>query len=459
MLNDPGLVELFVGRAPSKVGQLIDMGLKGHHHSSGFNCRATDMIGGPQLSSVLVRACREAGIGFLENVMVTDLVAEGGRCQGVLGFHKRSGEWYAVQSRSVILVTGGAGALYFQTDNAPGSTGDGYALGLEAGLELIDMEFVQFYPLVNAGSGHANLVIPPAFADLGPITNRLGEDIKEKYGLHAKPIASVSRDRLSQAIFKEVALGNGIEGALHLDLRQADCTALPISPQTLNLYKKKMAFDSQAVKITPACHHTMGGLKVDKDCRTDLSGLFAAGEVVGGIHGANRMGGNALSEALVFGEVAGTRAAAYAETCSYDPGFQALAGVKAEKRFQLVGASGVQGSPAAQMKDIKKLFWENLGIIRSQAGLAKGLRTLEKTHERLLAQRADTPRALCTLLECRHAVLIGKAMALAALERTESRGAHYRDDYPAETERWLKHIHVKLIDGEPQISRITPVPS
>ena len=457
MLNDPGLVERFVSRAPSKVARLVKMGLEGQYHHNGFNCRAKGMLGGPQLSSVLVRACREAGIGFLENVTVTDLVAEEGRCRGVLGFHKRTGEWYAVQARSVILVTGGAGALYAQTDNAPGSTGDGYALGLEAGLELIDMEFVQFYPLVYVGSGHASMVIPPAFADLGPITNRLGEDIKEKYRLYEKPIARVSRDRLSQAIFREVTLGNGIDGAVFLDLRQADYSSMSISSQTLALYKNKMSFDAQAVKITPACHHTMGGLQADKDCRTDLSGLFAAGEVVGGIHGANRMGGNALSEALVFGEVAGKQAAVHAETCNYASGFKALTRAKAEKRFQLVGETEAQFSPAAHMKNLKKLFWENIGIIRSRAALENGIRALEKTHEMLLRQRADTPRALCTLLECRHAALIGKVIALAASERTESRGAHCRDDCPAETDRWLKHIHVKLIDGEPQISRVTPV--
>ena len=457
MLNDPGLVERFVRNAPSKMETLFKMGLKGHHRDNGFNCRTAGLLGGPQLSSILVRACREAGISFLENIMVTDLVSEGDVCLGALGFHRRSGDRYGIRSRAVILATGGAGALYAQTDNAPGSTGDGYALGLEAGLELIDMEFVQFYPLVYAGSGHASMIIPPAFADLGSITNRQGEDIKEKYRLFEKPIASVSRDRLSQAIFREVALGNGIDGAVLLDLRQADWTSMPFSSQTKALFKKKMPFDSQAVKITPACHHTMGGLQIDKHGQTAMNGLFAAGEVAGGIHGANRMGGNALSEALVFGDASAKQASIHAGACRLAPGFEALVRAKAKERFQLVGAGGAQFSPAATMKNLKKLLWEKVGIIRSQASLKESIRALEKIHEVLLEPRAGTPRELGRLFECRNAALLGKVIALVALKRTESRGAHFRDDFPAETKKWLKHIHVKMIEGVPQISRIMPV--
>ena len=454
-LNNKLLVEQFVKRAPDKIKKLREMGLSGKSHRTGFHCRVSSMVGGPGIIAVLVRACRKAGVRFLENMVVTDLIIHAGRCGGAVGFNKRTGERYGLRSGAVLLATGGAGAAYLQNDNAPGATGDGYLLALEAGLELMDMEFVQFYPLVYAGSGRGHMIIPAAFGDIGEIVNRQGEDLKKKYELYEKPVAIVSRDRLSQALFKELTLGNDVDGALLLDMRKADDSQIPFNDDLKTRFKKKISYDTQPVKIIPACHHTMGGVSVDMKCRTEIEGLFAAGEIVGGIHGANRVGGNALCEAMVFGELAGISASRYVGNGRPFQGFERLAEISVEKRFNSGGSGNID--VAVLMKRLKKTLWDYIGIVRSSVSLEKGIAQIDAILSDLKLADANSPVERCRLFECKSAAIAGQAIALSALERTESRGAQYREDHPHEQGAWLKHVHVKMKEQDIHISRIEPV--
>jgi succinate dehydrogenase/fumarate reductase flavoprotein subunit len=207
-LNNTVLVEKFAKEAPSMVRELQDMGMRGTMQKTGIVTRESSLIGGPRIAPPLLRACRELGMQCLEGITVTNLVTDDGSCYGAIGFHKRTGTVFGFRSKAVLLATGGAGSIYTQNNNAPGTTGDGYFLGLEAGLELMDMEFVQFYPMVRAKGGQTRMIVPAVLADLSKITNRLGEDIKEKYDLKEKPIALASRDRFAQAwkSLKEMAL-------------------------------------------------------------------------------------------------------------------------------------------------------------------------------------------------------------------------------------------------------------
>jgi succinate dehydrogenase/fumarate reductase flavoprotein subunit len=455
MLNDPELVKLFVEAAPLKVKALMRIGLKGYYHQSGFHCRTTRFIGGPHLSNVMVNACRKSGVRFMEAIQITDLITENAVCFGAVGFHRKTGQFYAFPTQSVILTTGGAGAIYGLTDNVPGAAGDGYALSLAAGLELMDMEFVQFYPLVYAGSGHAHMILPASFADIGKIVNRRGEDIKQKYALYEKPVAIVSRDRLSQAMFREIIDGNGIDNTVLLDLRGADFSTFSRGDLTKNMFQKKIPMDIEPLKITPACHHTMGGIKIDREGQTAIAGLFAAGEVVGGIHGANRMGGNALCEALVFGESAARAASAYAESCGNLTYSRRLFEAATLSHVECLDPQA-EPSPDLQslIKRLRKLLWEKVGIIRNDASLKKGLSEIKNIRDELIKQRPAGPRAYSKRLECSHAAISAMAIAVPALERTESRGAHFREDFPKEETAWKKHIYVKSIDNEPRIYRI-----
>jgi len=458
MLNRRDAVEAFVRMAPSLVKELLDMGMKASMRSTGIYCRGSSLVGGPEITSTLIKACQAAGVQYMSGIMVTDLLVDEGNCYGALGFQKRTGEIYGFKSDAVILATGGAGAIFIPNDNAPGITGDGYVLGLEAGLDLIDMEFVQFYPLVYAASGTTRMILPSSFADLGRILNRSGEDIKKKYDLREKPIAIVSRDRFAQALFREIMLGNGIDGALLLDMRGVDDELIPLALPLRERFKRKIAYHSKPLKIMPACHHTMGGILTDSSARTALEGLYAAGEVVGGIHGANRMGGNALSESMVFGVLAARTSVNYLDSIHSSSKFEILLERKVRDRFFGLAVQPAGPSKARALKRaIGEILWEKVGIIRSEKFLQQGIKGIDKILNDISLQFAENPRELCTIIECRNAALTARSIAVAALERKESRGAHYRNDFPEENEDWCKHIHINMVEQKPQINKIVPI--
>ncbi len=456
-LNMRPLVDICARQASSLVKELRDMGMRGTSQSTGFSARSVALTGGPEVTATLMRACRKAGVSFLERIMVTDLVINSEACIGAIGFHKRTGELYGFPAGAVVLVSGGAGAIYAQNDNAPGITGDGYALGMEAGLALIDMEFVQFFPLVYAGSGNVRTIVPSVLADLGTLTNRFGEDLKEKYGLTERHVAVVSRDRLAQAFFTEIIQGNGVEGALLLDMRHVKETEIPLSSKVRELCKRRFSYGSTPLKIAPACHYTMGGLVIDSSGCTDIKGLFAAGEVVGGIDGANRVGGNALSSSLVFGALGARSAVAYAGTNPSLPDFQAVARRAAQKRFSIMSAGHTHAeSVRVLMRRLQGVLWEKIGILRSDRSLKEGIKAIDEILAKLQGHRAANPGELCKILEVRNAALTGRAIAVSALARTESRGSHYRSDFPEEDKNWMKRISVQMKYGLPNVASILP---
>jgi succinate dehydrogenase/fumarate reductase flavoprotein subunit len=458
-LNIPALVEKFAREAPTMVSELQTMGMTGKMHRMGLVTRQSSLIGGPNITPPLVRTCRQHGVRSMDGVVVTALVADGGTCHGAVGFHKRTGEIYGFRSPAVILATGGAGGIYTQNNNAPGIMGDGYVLALEAGLELIDMEFVQFYPLVRYKNGQTRMIVPAVLADLGRIMNRLGEDLKEKYDLHEKPIALACRDRLSQALFREISGGNSIDGAIYLDLRGLKNGDVPFSKAAREALKRNLHYDTRPVKIAPACHHTMGGLIIDLSGQTGLKGLFAAGEVTGGIHGANRMGGNALSESLVFGALAAESAVSYVDSVSKGFPFRNLAEDLAEKSCLAVLKKGSRPSVVRGLSEtLGKTLWDKAGIIRDGTSLRDCLDIIDGLLGDLKDQRADNPQDLCRIIECRNASLCGRAIVVSALKRNESRGSHYREDFPEEDRNWLGHIHVRMTAGLPEVSRFLHIP-
>jgi succinate dehydrogenase/fumarate reductase flavoprotein subunit len=456
-LNEPALVRAFVKDAPLMVNELHQLGMRGVLQSRGFYARHNSIVGGQEVASTLVKACKKADVRFLENLMVTDLIADDKACYGALGFQK-DGRVFGLRAGCVLIATGGAGSIYAQNDNAPGLTGDGFALAMRAGLELMDMEFVQFYPLGYVGSKGVRSIVPSLFADLGKITNRLGEDIKEKYQIYDKPIAIVSRDRLAQAFFKEITQGNGIDNTLLLDMRDVKKNQIPFDDETGELFKRWFRFNVEPIKITPTCHYNMGGLMIDASGQTVLHGLLAAGEVVGGIDGANRMGGNALSSSLVFGTIAARSGMAYVDSNPDRSEFMTLAKDRARKRFSTTSTERSRPSETKPLrKELGEVLWQKIGIVRAEKGLKEGIKRIDTILNALETLHLSHSRDLWRNLEGINAALTARAIAVSALAREESRGSHYREDFPNEDKNWIKHISVRLKKGVPDISRIFPL--
>jgi succinate dehydrogenase/fumarate reductase flavoprotein subunit len=299
------------------------------------------------------------------------------------------------------------------------------------------------------------MIVPAVLADLGTITNRLGEDLKEKYNLKEKPIALASRDRFAQALFREISQGHGVEGGIPLDLRHVDDSRIPFDEKAREVLRRNLHYDKNPIKIAPACHHTMGGVPINRSGETGMKGLFAAGEVVGGIHGANRMGGNALSESLVFGVRAARAAVAHADSVPGSHGFETLVNQTVTDTLLPAGSKSNQAHILSRL--LGRLLWERAGIARSRDSLDQSRQGIENILKALEEQQADNPRELCRLIECRNAAFSGMAIVLSALKRTESRGSHFREDFPQEDEAWRKHVYVKMKGGVVEISRITPI--
>ncbi len=449
LLNDRKKVQILVEEALGALEELRALGLPFHKEATMLS-----FPGGGALMRVLEGEAARSGVKTLSLTAVVDLLSERGRVGGALVFDLRRGEFKAILARAVILATGGAGALYRFSNNPPHATGDGYALGLRAGARLLDMEFVQFYPLgAYQGKGMA-LLIKPILGNLGVIRNRFGEDILVKHGVTAWPAASVARDFTSRAIFSEIEAGAGVEGALLLDLRELSEKDWGASPNALKAYplmRKKFRCHEEPVRIIPVCHHTMGGICTDEWGATGIDGLYAAGEAMGGVHGANRLGGNAIPEAIVFGARAARAAASWAqeEKEADSPTERAIREAVARAREVLERSQSRVEKPDFILDSVRKTMWEKVGVVRSEAGLREALAIFEELERDCLPRlAAATPREFLVALEARTSLLLGGVIASSALRREESRGSHYRSDLPDEKEEGLFNQYASLFEQE-----------
>jgi len=389
------------------------------------------------------------GVGFIEGVCVARLLRSGERVVGVLGIDVR-GRTLVATAPATILATGGGGRLYSRTNNAVGSTGDGYALALRAGAVLRDMEFVQFYPTA-LGDRPSKMVFYEGLLPLGAIIrNSLGEDVLVEHGLddHTK----VTRDVLARLIATEIAAGRGIDGSLVLDLE-------PASGEENWLLRgaRQMSRTSGGgqLLVAPTVHFFMGGVRIDPDAKAEIEGLFAAGEVCGGLHGANRLGGNALSETFAFGMIAGEKAAdeavAQRAAVSEDDANTALDGLR-----QM--ASGSRREDLGDIGDsLGRAMWEGAGVIREAAGLEAALSDIKELRMRLTAALLQEPGELFDAVKLDNKLTVAEMICRAALMRTESRGAHYRIDFPEEDDdHWLKTIEISQGEEGMQLT-VAPV--
>lgn len=398
---------------------------------------------GREITQCLLAKCRAMGIRFVDNLVVADLIVEQGRTD-VVAYHVKSEEWISIGAKALVLATGGAGALFKRHNNPLRMLGDGYVLALNAGAILQHMEFVQFYPLSLAEPGLPFLLISPRLADLGKLHNGKGEEILDKYNIAERPAGERARDRLSQALFTE-NYRHGEEIWLDLTgISEADWRKDPFSSSIRKILGDRYGAARKPVRIAPIAHHVIGGIQIDSRGFTSVPGLFAAGEITGGLHGANCMGGNALSETMVFGKRAGDAVAQWVADSS--PSDRKVDRDIIMRFLKRSSKTGIQLDSVKLTGQLQEIMWMDGGILRNQQGLAQTLVTVEDILEKAYeASLEGTPDEIQRVLELRSATTTAQLILEAAQRREESRGAHFREDFPdQDDENWKGALQVQL---------------
>lgn len=387
---------------------------------------------------------------------ITRLLLRDGKVTGAAGYVRETGRFVVFEAPAVIISTGGSGRIYSVTSNSWEGTGDGQALALEAGAELIDMEFIQFHPtgMVWPPSVRGLLVTEAVRSEGGLLTNSKGERFMEHYD--PKRMELSTRDIVARAIHTEVTEGRGSpHGGAFLSI--AHKPASFILKKLPSMYSQFMDFahvdiTKEPMEVYPTTHYIMGGIRVDAEtAATNVPGLFAAGEAAAGLHGANRLGGNSLSDLLVFGRRAGVAAAAYARAATgaiSDP-----AEIATAEREMLTPFEREDGeNPFAVQDDLQKLMMAGVGVFRTEVGLQEALRRLEALQKRVVRMYTTSSRMYNpmwhTALDVKHMVRIAETIVRSALLRRESRGAHTRVDYPESSEELQKmNTITRSVDG------------
>jgi succinate dehydrogenase/fumarate reductase flavoprotein subunit len=445
-LNDATKLDTLVANAASDVRRLQSFGVDLQERAKGYDSHP-ESIGreGMAITRPMAEQARSAGVTFRAPFFVHRLAVEEGRAVGVWGLEPGREEPSFIGARCIILATGGGSALFARTDNPQGMTGDGYALAFAAGLSLLDMEFVQFYPLCLAGSSRTSRLLPPLLGEAGRLENATGEDVVAKYGIRSSPVAIAARDELCQAMAREVEAGRGFpEGGLRLRMsrdddhwrKAGDAFGLQ-SVEALRSWAEARLDSSGSLPVMPAAHFCMGGLATDEGCATSIEGLLAAGEVVGGLHGANRYGGNALTETTVFGRIAADEALLACEKLPPPDPSRA-----SQPSLQLASGSGREKKACSdRRRRLQDLMWGYAGIIRSRDSLNAALEGISALRAEL---GADGPsfRSSISALELGNMLQVAEMIVRSALHREESRGSHCRIDHPQSREHMAKHISV-----------------
>ena len=443
-INQQELVNILVQEGPLRLQELVKWGLKGSFHRGDLISEGRPFIWGEEIINCLADRAETSGVRLLGGLIVSDIKSFQ-KILGIRTFVPNSNRWLTISAKAAVLAAGGAGGLYFRHDNPKRILGDGYGLALQAGAVLQNMEFVQFYPLGLAEQAFPSFLIPPRLADFGRLYNEHNEDIYEKYSITERPAGIKARDQLAQALFTEIYRKGHCVWLDLCNLTMAEWNADPFSASTRNILGDRYGARNRPVRVAPMAHHVMGGICIDARGTTSVPGLFAAGEVTGGLHGANRMGGNALTETVVYGARAGRAAAEQALAITDDQ--------QTDLSGELFGPQTDTGGNAAEpdtdplMFRLQHTMWDNGGILRNSQGLNNALKTVDaiKAETGSLPIKNNEPAAVQRVLELRFASQTAEMILQGALRRKESRGAHFREDYPGQDdENWCGHLRVRL---------------
>jgi len=489
-LGDQDAIEIMCNDAPEVILELEHMGLPfsrtedgriaqrrfgGHSHHFGEgpvrrSCYAADRTG-HMILQTLYQQCIKHNVTFFDEYQVVDVIMSEGRCAGVVAYEIETGELHLFRAKAVIFSTGGHGRIFAVTSNAHAFTGDGPAILFRRGIPLEDMEFYQFHPTGIAKLGI--LITEGVRGEGGVLRNHHGERFMERYAPTMKDLAS--RDVVSRAIYMEIREGRGINGNkwVHLDAthlgREVVETKLPDIADFCRTY---LGIDPAVdpIPVAPTAHYAMGGIPTDVDGRvviddwkTIVPGLYAAGECACvSVHGANRLGTNSLLDLVVFGRRAGRHMAEFCKETDLAPLPQDALDATRETFDRLFSGQGDE-SPAKIREELQWTMMDYVGVFREQAGLEHAVQKVRELKERYTRIRVqDRSRVFNTDVleawELGNLLDVAEVTAVCALNRTESRGAHSREDYPERNDKeWLKHtLAYRTEDGGIEI-RYKPV--
>ncbi|MSR54329.1 MAG: fumarate reductase/succinate dehydrogenase flavoprotein subunit [Gemmataceae bacterium] len=509
-LNNPRMAELHAQEAPECVrelegwGALFDRTADGRILQRNFGGHKYPRLAhvGDRTGLEMIRTLQDAGIhrGVAVHMecAIFSLLKDGDRVVGAFGYEREKGRFLLFSAKAIVIATGGIGRAYSITSNSWEYTGDGQALAYDAGAELMDMEFVQFHPtgMVWPPSVRGILVTEGVRGEGGVLRNSLGkrfmfDDIPANYKASTadneeegwrytqgdkearRPPELLTRDHVARCIMREVRDGRGgPHGGVYLDISwikeriaNAQEHIKKKLPSMYHQFKQLADIDitSEPMEVGPTTHYVMGGVRVNGDTQmSNVPGLFAAGEVAAGLHGANRLGGNSLSDLLVFGRRAGRCAAEFAKEHGGGKINQAdvdAAAARALAPFDRVGGAGPYQVQYQLQKDMQDL----VGIVRRQDEMERALEVLKTLKERsakvgVVGNREYNP-GWHTALDLHNLMIVSEAVTLAAIDRKESRGAHFREDYPDKSAEFGKVNTVlkKGPNGEMQLRR-EPLP-
>ena len=499
-LNNWRMAELHAKEAPDRVreleawGALFDRTKDGKILQRNFGGHRYPRLAhvGDRTGLEMIRTLQDHGIhqGIQVHMEYTiiSLLKEDGSISGALGYDRERGRFFVFKAKAIVLATGGVGRAYKITSNSWEYTGEGHALAYNAGAELMDMEFLQFHPtgMVWPPSVQGILVTEGVRGEGGVLKNKDGrrfmfDDIPELYKNQTadnpeegwrytqgdrnarRPPELLTRDHVARCIMREIREGRGSpHKGVYLDIAwikekisNAPDHIKKKLPSMYHQFKKLADIDitKEPMEVGPTTHYMMGGVKVDADTQmSTVPGLFAAGECGAGLHGANRLGGNSLSDLLVFGKRAGEHAALYAKTASTKSINENEIKVLIQDTVKVFERNEGE-NPYQVQYDLQEMMQELVGIVRREEDLVKALAELEKLKDRASNVRVIGNREYNagwhTSMDLRNLLTVSEAITKAALNRKESRGAHFRDDFPAKDDKVGKfnHIIFKGTDG------------
>lgn len=464
-LNNPRLLAVMAYESESTAYELEELGVPFDKNNGHFAVRQAagskyprtihygDQIGPVAMEKLLARF-DELGGKTVRRTGGIALIKDGEKVIGALAIDYAKEELIAYLAKATVLATGGLGYLYGFSTNPPGIVGDGMIMAYEAGATLMDMEFVQFEPFIFVWPENiATFSVPTTLVwDGARITNRLGEEFlpKDPSG-KVKPL---TKDVLSRYLYFEVREGRGSDhGGVFFDASVLPASILENYPRFMHRCRISGINPAKdAMEVAPAAHHMMGGVVIDENCFTGIPGLFAAGEVAAGVHGATRLAGAAGTDVLVFGKRAGVAAAAYAAGQALPQASEGRIQESASPILALLDASApdTAAGRAQALKDLKTILWDKVGIVREAEGLTAALEEINSLSKQVSAFKARTVSELAELLEVKNSLLLARMIATSALMREESRGDHYRADFPERDDvKWLKNILVVKPDTRP----------